>query len=106
MYKMLFFSLLFVTLLVGFVALYSHTLGHGRYSPLDACICNLKQLEGAKATWALEHGKRTNDIPMWSDIIGETNYISSKPVCPLGGAYMLGAVADIPRCTVPGHVLP
>ena len=104
--KMLFLCVAFAMLLVGFVAFRWPLVRHGRCSPLNACINNLKQLEGAKAVWALEHGKQTNDIPTWSDIIGETNYISKKPDCPLGGTYTLGAVGKPARCTVSGHVLP
>ena len=68
-------------------------------------MANLKMLEGAKATWALEHAKGTNDIPIWSDVVGETNYIRSL-TCPEGGTYTLGALGQPPRCSIRGHVIP
>jgi len=75
-------------------------------SPVNACIANLKQLDGAKATWAFEHGKQRNDLVTWGDIIGETNYIRSMPVCPSRGKYTLAPVGTSPLCSLPGHVLP
>ena len=104
-WKMVFFSVVFAMLLVGFVTVRQSGVGHVS-STTKACISNLKQLEGAKAVWALEHGKGTNDMPRWSEIIGKTNYLESKPICPQGGSYTLGAVGTTARCTVPGHVLP
>ena len=77
-----------------------------RCSPLNACIANLKQIDGAKAIWALEHDKRTNDVPAWSDIIRETNYLSRIPKCPSRGTYTLRSVGEPPACSVPGHALP
>jgi hypothetical protein len=75
-------------------------------SSCNSCIANLKQLEGAKDTWALEHGKQKEDIPNWNDIIGEKAYIWRMPECPRGGTYTLGPVAERPRCSIPEHVLP
>jgi len=60
----------------------------------------------AKATWALEFGQDTNDVPAWSDIIGETNYLSRLPTCPSRGTYTLRSVGEPPVYSVPGHVLP
>src|SRR5262245_57369794 len=34
----------------------------------NACINVLRQLEGAKSQWQLEHNKTTNDIPTWEDV--------------------------------------
>jgi hypothetical protein len=48
-------------------------------TPMDTCIANLKQIEGAKSIWALEHAKGSNDVPAWDEIIGTTNYINEMP---------------------------
>lgn len=103
--KILFVCVAFAMLFAGFVAVRPHMTGDGRCRPVNFCINNLKELEGAKATWAYQHDKRINDTPAWRDIIGETNYIRKKPDCPLGGIYILGAVGKPARCTVSGHVL-
>ena len=66
------------------------------------CLANLLQINGAKATWALEWRKTTNDTPTWSDLIGTTLYIVDQPECPKGGVYTLGRVGEKASCTVPG----
>ena len=70
-----------------------------------ACIANLKQIDGAKATWALENKKTNTDIPTATDLYGVTNYIRDPPICPRGGKYVLGSVQQKPRCSIPGHTL-
>jgi len=69
------------------------------------CIANLKQLEGAKNSWAVENGKTTNDIPKESELCGPNGYIRQKPQCPQGGTYVIGRVGEAPRCTIPEHSL-
>jgi hypothetical protein len=71
---------------------------------LNACINNLRILDGAKQQWALEHAKPGGALPNISDV---TPYLRSNtlPVCPSGGAYTLSAVALPPTCTISGHVL-
>src|SRR5437763_14281934 len=58
-------------------------------SQKNACIANLKQMDGAKASWALEQKKATTDTPVDSDLFGATVYIRDKPYCPGGGTYSL-----------------
>jgi len=76
---------------------------HG--DPRIACIQNLRAIEGAKATWALEHSKDTNAVPMDTDLFGDALYIREKPACPAKGAYTLGSIAQKPRCSIPGHTI-
>ena len=61
-------------------------------SQKNACIANLKQMDGAKATWALEQKKTSTDSPADSDLFGATQYIRDKPACPGGGTYTMGDV--------------
>jgi len=75
-------------------------------SQLNACIANLKQIDGAKATWALENKKQNADVPLAADLYGDTNYIRTKPSCPGGGTYAENAVVTRPTCTIAGHSLP
>ena len=68
-------------------------------SQRNACIANMKQVDGAKATWALEAKKNNTDTPVSSELFGITAYIRSAPVCPGGtGAYVLGTVATVQVC--------
>jgi len=71
----------------------------------SSCIANLKQIEAAKATWALELKKLPADIPTDSDLFGMTNYIREKAICPQGGTYTLGKVGEKPKCSVMAHTL-
>jgi hypothetical protein len=74
----------------------------------NACINNLRQIDGAKQQWALEHNKTANAIPTPQDILP---YLAAGPnptlpVCPAGGQYTLNAVGQPPTCSIPGHELP
>ena len=79
-------------------------------SQTNACINNLRQLEGAKATWALENKKTGGDSPADADLFGADKYIAKKPECPAGGAYTINTVDTAPACdknAAPDlHVLP
>ncbi len=72
----------------------------------NACIANLKQIDGAKTLWALDEGAAASATPGWTDLV--TAYIKSTPSCPGGGTYSIGAVNADPTCTqsAAGHALP
>src|SRR6266436_504507 len=69
----------------------------------NACINNLKQLDGAKEQWALENKKSAGSTV---DSAGVVSYIkgSAMPICPGGGTYSLNAVDTPPTCTITGHI--
>jgi len=77
----------------------------------DACINNLRQLDGAMQQWALETKKNTTDAP---DPNALATYLRSGvlPKCPAGEVpYVFGAtVGDPVSCgnvgTLPEHALP
>ena len=74
----------------------------------NACISNLRRIDGAKGQWALENRKQNSDTPTMEDIrvyIGRGPN-GEVPVCPDGGVYTLGKVGEKPTCSIPGHVLP
>ena len=77
-------------------------------SQLNACIANLKQIDGAKATWAMELKKNNADTPVDADLFGAASYIRTKPTCPGSGTYTLAAVDTKPSCSLSGsgHALP
>lgn len=72
---------------------------------VDSCYANLKQLDGAKSIWAINHKKLPDDVPQWTDIIGPNAYIRDMPICHRGGTYILGPVGQPPRCSIPEHTL-
>ena len=80
-------------------------------SQKNACIANMKQVDGAKATWALEMKKNNADTPVAADLFGNVQYIRKAPQCPSGNIdYVLTQVDAQQVCpnvaTVADHVLP
>jgi hypothetical protein len=71
------------------------------------CIANLKLLDGAKMTWALENDKAGTNGPTDADLFGAGKYLPKKPVCPQGGTYVLGGREELPKCSLggPEHTL-
>ncbi len=65
----------------------------------NACINNLRQIDGAKQQWAVENRKGPNDIPTSGEI---AIYLVNNrlPVCPLGGTYTMGRVDEAPKCSI------
>jgi hypothetical protein len=59
----------------------------------NSCINNLRQIDGAIQQWALENKMGTNATVKYSDI---TPYLKNPMVCPEGGVYKIGLVADLP----------
>ena len=57
----------------------------------QACIANLKQIQGGIQVWALDSNKTSTDAPATSDIT--PNYIKSWPKCK-GTAYVIPATVD------------
>jgi len=75
----------------------------------NACINNLRQIDGAKEQWALETHKSSGAAAVNAEIDG---YIKGgAPKCPATGttaAYTYNAVDTNPSCaqSAAGHVLP
>ena len=80
--------------------LVSNTPSHLSAPSQNSCVNNLRQIESAKAQWALEQHKMTNDTPTWEDVLP---YLHPHPQCPRGGTYTLGRVDGPPSCTIPEH---
>lgn len=74
----------------------------------DACINNLRQIDGAKQQWALEQGKDSGEAPSNEEIqpyLGRGSAGSlDKVFCPLAlpsapmGGYIVNAVGTPPAC--------
>ena len=74
-------------------------------SAQNLCITNLRNIDDAKAQWALDTRKGSGVMPNDDDLFGPTAYIRTKPECPAGGEYDLNKVKETPTCTVAGHTL-
>ena len=70
----------------------------------NACINNLREIEVAKSQWALEKNKTGGDVPTAADL---TPYLANGkfPMCLGGGTYTIGAVSNLPACSISGQQL-
>ncbi len=70
----------------------------------NACVNNLRMLDGAKQQWALENRRAKGDPVAWDDIKPS---LKVPLECSRGGTYILGRVGELPRCSTGGdHSLP
>jgi hypothetical protein len=76
-------------------------------SSVSSCINNLRQIDGAKQTWGLEHHAPSNAVPTWQDIqpYMVRGTASTLPTCPQGGHYIIGSLQVAPTCSIPRHKL-
>jgi len=80
-------------------------------SQKNACIANMKQIDGAVNTWALEQNKVNGDTVLTDEIFGPLLYIKAAPGCPAGGTYNyndVGSTQGHVDCSyaTEGHTLP
>jgi prepilin-type N-terminal cleavage/methylation domain-containing protein len=78
----------------------------------NACINNLRQIDGAKEQWALETKQADLAATAGSEAAIEAYIKGGAPKCPAGGAaattYTYNALGTAPVCTIVAatHVLP
>lgn len=72
--------------------------------PSNACINNLRQIQGAKEQWSLEN-KRTSGAV---DSAGVSQYLKggTTPQCQSGGTYTYGDLGQNPTCSLYGQMAP
>ena len=74
----------------------------------NACIANLKQIEGAKEQWALEN-KATQGATADASSTGVPAYLKNSvlPQCPAGGTYTLQTIGTQATCSqsAQGHTI-
>ena len=71
----------------------------------NTCINNLREIDAAKAQWALDKNKPGDAVPTAQDLLP---YLKDGifPACPDGGTYYLNSVDTVPTCNIQSHVLP
>ena len=83
-------------------------------SQKNACINNLRQIDGAIQQWALEKGKTTGDAVTEADVApylgrsaGAADFATAKVSCPASGTYTVTTVSVAPTCSksAAGHAL-
>lgn len=69
----------------------------------NACIQNLRQIDGAKEQWALEAKKSAGSAV---DETAINSYLKNgAPSCPGGGTYTYSAIGTDPSCSITDHAL-
>jgi prepilin-type N-terminal cleavage/methylation domain-containing protein len=81
----------------------------------NRCIDNLRMIDEAKQTWAMQTGQPPGATPQNSDVQPYLGHgTGNMPVCPEDpnrtdqGCYVLGSVSNSPTCTIDpsNHILP
>jgi prepilin-type N-terminal cleavage/methylation domain-containing protein len=74
-------------------------------SQTNACINNLRQIDSAKQQWALETSQAPGATATEANIAGymgrdtaATTFVQANVICPIGGAYTIGALDAAPTC--------
>jgi prepilin-type N-terminal cleavage/methylation domain-containing protein len=70
----------------------------------NACINNLRQIDGAKEQWALEKKVAPGAAIVQAEV--DAYIKGGTPKCPSSGNYTYNAVDTSPTCDVALHVLP
>ncbi len=70
------------------------------HAQATTCISNLKQIQDAIDTWAIEKGKNSHNKVHYDDI---SSYLRREVMCPAGGlsfddSYQLTRVGEPPMC--------
>jgi len=87
----------FTAMLAGVVLPVSHEARSN--AQRNACINNMRMLDGVKQQWAIENGVGPDAQPSFDDI---REYIEGDVSCPQGGTYQLNSVDEKPTCSVHG----
>jgi len=66
----------------------------------NACVNNLRQIDGAKDQYAIENNKKTGDAAASTDIDPYLKRGYDGIECPAGGTYSIEAIGTDPECSV------
>ena len=72
-------------------------------SQLSTCMSNLREIETAKETWAMQTKQAATATPATADLV--PTFMKTTPTCPSGGSYTIGTLSVRPTCSTTGHAL-
>ena len=77
-------------------------------SQKDACINNLRQIDGAEQQWALENNQLPSATPNQASLLVYLGHggVGTWPTCPANGSYTINQVGSPPTCSISNHALP
>ena len=72
------------------------------------CVINLQNIQRIKYQWMFDNKKKSDDRPTWDDLRelieatgSDMRAVSDgRPHCPGGGTYTIGAVNQLPTCSL------
>lgn len=98
-------EIMFVVAIIGLIAAIAIPSFNGAITRarVQACAINRKNIDGAKAQWALENQQPLDAVPSDPELFGDAKYLDHKPDCPAHGSYSLNAVREKCTCNVPAH---
>ena len=113
-------EILIVVVLIGFIAFFAALVMRPHYGGgpglKDACISNLRNIDGAKGQWRIELHKQLTDTPTGSDIqpylgsgpTGELPFCPNDPKRTFESSYSTKDALTKPTCKIMPtiHVLP
>jgi hypothetical protein len=65
------------------------------------CANHLRLIAKYKDAWAAQTHAASNATPTWDDL--GPYFPHGQPACPEGGTYTIGAVSELPKCSIPAH---
>jgi hypothetical protein len=110
-------AIIFVLLVLFRFVMIPNFVGGHHYSPMNACINNLRQIDAAKQQWAWENNKTNFDtVITWNDVTPYLGRGASGSLvsvyCPedmskkCTNSYTLGDLGSRPKCKInPTHVI-
>src|SRR5215471_17079720 len=72
----------------------------------NACINQLRQIDGAMQQYALENRLSATNIVTAEQILPYLKEQEEVLRCPSGGTYSFGPLTNLPTCSIPGHAIP
>jgi hypothetical protein len=97
------FLMIFVTAMLAAIAI-PNFIKARNIAQTNVCQSNLRTIQGAKETWAIEEKKPRSAVPTEADLFGPSKYIPQPPICKAGGTYTLNAVKESPTCSKHGGI--
>ncbi len=104
--SLLIIPLLFMISLPNFNKARQGAQGNRQGAQGNTCINNLRRIDAAKQTCAMEKKLSADDTPSAEDLRPYLGQAFETLKCPQGGTYSIGRIGDPPSCTVLQHVLP
>ena len=97
-------SLILVPLMLAFA--WPNFVKARRTTQTNMCIVNLRMIDSAKQSLALEKKLTPEETPTGDDLGPYLGRKFNRMICPDGGTYSINKIGEAPTCSIPTHKLP